>query len=190
MSSLLVATGQLASPETASKRTADTGVLLLEFALNKPSSERTISSIARMNYLHSRYQKSGKITDSDLLYTLSLFALEQGRWVDRYEWRSLTDMELCACGTFWRSMGDAMVIPYTDLPSSKTGWQDGLHWLEEIREWSLTYEDSHMIPAITNKQLAESHLDVLFFNLSETYINIGKRFVTVLLGERLRKAMM
>jgi len=190
VSSLLVATGQLASPETASRRTADTGVLLLEFALNKPSSERTIGSIARMNYLHSRYQKSGKITDSDLLYTLSLFALEPGRWVERYEWRSLTDMELCACGTFWKSMGDAMMIPYTDLPSSKTGWQDGLHWLEEIREWSLTYENSHMVPAITNKQLAESHLDVLFFNLSETYINIGKRFVTVLLGERLREAMM
>jgi len=99
-------------------------------------------------------------------------------------------MELCACGTFWKSMGDAMMISYTDLPFSKTGWQDGLHWLEEIREWSLTYENSHMVPAITNKQLAESHLNVLFFNLSEIYITIGKSLVTVLLGERLRKAMM
>ena len=98
-------------------------------------------------------------------------------------------MELCACGTFWKSMGDAMMIPYTDLPSSETGWQDGLHWLEEIKQWSLTYEEVYMVPAITNKQLAESHMDVLFLNLSKTYTNIGKRFVTVLLGERLRKAM-
>ena len=190
VSSLLVATGELASPETASKRTADTGVLLLEFALNKPSSERTLESIARMNHLHSRYQKSGKITNSDLLYTLSLFALEPGRWVDKYEWRSLTDMELCACGTFWKSMGDAMKISYTQLRSFGTGWQDGLHWLEDIREWSLIYEEKYMVPATTNKQLADSHLNVLFLNLSPTWISIGKSFVTVLLEERLREAMM
>ena len=54
VSSLLVTTGELSGPETASKRTADTGVLLLEFCLNKPSSERAIEAIARMNYLHSR----------------------------------------------------------------------------------------------------------------------------------------
>ena len=143
-----------------------------------------------MNYLHSRYRKTGKIKDSDLLFTLSLFALEPGRWVDRYEWRCLTDMELCACGTFWKSMGDAMMIPYTDLPSSEMGWRDGLHWLEEVREWSLEYEKRFMVPATTNKQLAESHLAVLFFNLSGTYVRLGKRFVTVLLGKRLRKAMM
>ncbi len=47
-----------------------------------------------------------------------------------------------------------------------------------------------MLLALINSKLAESHLDVLFFNLSNTYIGIGKRFVTVLLGERLRKAMM
>ena len=87
-------------------------------------------------------------------------------------------------------MGDAMMIPYTDLPSSEMGWRDGLHWLEEVREWSLEYEKRFMVPATTNKQLAESHLDVLFFNLSGTYVRLGKRFVTVLLGKRLRKAMM
>ena len=87
-------------------------------------------------------------------------------------------------------MGDAMMIPYINLRSSRTGWQDGLHWLEEIREWSLTYEENNMVPAITNKQLAESHLDVLFLDLPPTCCNIGKKFVAVLLEERLRKAMM
>lgn len=115
VSSLLVATGQLADVETASKRVADTGVLLLEFALNKPDSERTIQAIARMNYLHARYQKSGKITNDNLLYTLSLFALEPSRWVTKYEWRDLTDLELCACGTYWKAMGDAMGISYQIL---------------------------------------------------------------------------
>ena len=85
VSSLLVATGQLESMRTASKRIADTGVILLEFALNDPTSERTLRAIARMNYLHSPYIKSGKITNDDLLYTLSLFALGPARWVANLE---------------------------------------------------------------------------------------------------------
>lgn len=190
VSSLLVSTGELSNPETASKRTADTGVLLLEFALNKPSSERTMRVIARMNYLHARYQKSGKIRDCDMLYTLSLFALEPGRWVDKYEWRSLTQLELCACGTYWKSMGDAMLISYGELPSHKQGWTDGLHWLQEMEKWSLGYEDLNMVPAATNHQLANAHLDVLFLNLSPKLASIGKNIVAVLLGENLRKAMM
>ncbi|KAG7008344.1 hypothetical protein G7Y79_00006g019640 [Physcia stellaris] len=95
VSSLLVTTGQLANSETASKRTADTGVLLLEFAVNKPASERTIQATARMNYLHSRYHKSGKILESDMLYTMSLFGLEPARWVRKHEWRPLIEVELC-----------------------------------------------------------------------------------------------
>jgi hypothetical protein len=190
VSSLLVATGQLANPESASKRTADTGVLLLEFALNKPSSERTIKAISRMNYLHARYQKSGQIRNSDMPYTLSLFALEPVRWVQVYEWRDLTDVELCACGTFWKAMGDAMMISFEDLPSSKTGWTDGLHWLEEVRTWSGMYEAQNMIPAITNQKLAESHLDVLFLNAPKWLNEFGKRVVSTLVGERLRQAMM
>ena len=190
VSSLLVATGQLANVETASKRTADTGVLLLEFALNKPSSQRTLKAISRMNYLHGRYQKLGKIRNSDMLYTLSVFALEPARWVEKYEWRSLTDVELCACGTFWKAMGDAMMISCSELPSSKIGWTDGLQWLEEVEAWSLAYEAGNMIPAATNNQLAESHLQVLFINLPTRLTEVGKKVVSVFLGQRLQKAMM
>jgi hypothetical protein len=190
VSSLLVTTGQLENPESASKRTADTGVLLLEFALNKPSSERTIKAISRMNYLHARYQKSGQIKNSDMLYTLSLFALEPVRWIQKYEWRDLTDIELCACGTFWKSIGDAMLISFEDLSSSKKGWTDGLHWLEEVQTWSGMYEATNMIPAITNKKLAESHLDVLFLNVPTWLNDVGKKVVSVFVGERLREAMM
>ncbi|CAF9921188.1 MAG: hypothetical protein HETSPECPRED_004458 [Heterodermia speciosa] len=121
ISSLLVSTGQLKSRETASKRAADTGVLLLEFGLNKPTSERAIEAVARMNYLHSRYQKAGKISNDDLLYTLGIFALEPSRWINRYEWRCMTDVEMCACGTYWKNMGDAMEISYSKLRSSANG---------------------------------------------------------------------
>jgi hypothetical protein len=61
-----------------------------------PSSERVCSAIALMNYLHSWYQKAGKISNDDLLYTLSLFVLEVERWVRLYDWRTLTPLEMCA----------------------------------------------------------------------------------------------
>ena len=190
VSSLLVATGQLASAETASKRTADTGVLLLEFALNKPSSERTIKAIARMNYLHGRYQRSGKIRNADMLYTLSLFALEPVRWIHMYEWRDMTEIEQCASGTYWKAMGDAMAISFDELPSSKIGWRDGLYWLEEVEKWSLKYEEANMIAASTNNQLAEAHLDVLFLNVPTWLKEVGKKVVSVFVGEQLQRAMM
>ncbi|KAI9842237.1 MAG: hypothetical protein M1837_007382 [Sclerophora amabilis] len=189
VSSLLVATGQLATPETASKRTADTRVLLLEFALNKPSSDRTLTAIARMNYLHSRHRKSGKITDSDMLYTLSVFALEPARWIAKYEWRSMSDLELCASGTFWKAMGDVMMIPYDRLPSSKSGWRDGLHWLAEIRHWSSEYEEEFMLPARSNQQLADAHSELLFVNFPPALMEMGKKAISTFLDERLRKAV-
>ncbi len=87
-------------------------------------------------------------------------------------------------------MGDAMLISYQDLPSYKQGWADGLHWLEEIRDWSLKYEEANMVPARTNNQLADAHLNVLFLNLPPKLASIGKSAVAVLLGGRLHKAMM
>jgi hypothetical protein len=49
-----------------------------------------------MNYLHGRYQKAGKISNDDMLFTLSLFVTEVERWARLYEWRQLTLMEICA----------------------------------------------------------------------------------------------
>lgn len=190
ISSLLVATGQLKHSDTASKRAADAGVLILEFVLNKPTSERAIEATARMNYLHSPYRKSGKITDDDFLYTLSIFALEPSRWINRYDWRSLSDLEMCACGTYWKNMGDAMDVSYTKLPSSAKGWQDGLHWLKELEEWGDEYEKAHMVPADTNKQLADSQLDIMLPLWPARFRHACRMILIVLLGDRLRRSMM
>lgn len=61
---------------------------------HSPTSERATSAIARMNWLHGRYQKAGKISNDDMLYTLALFLLEPERWIRLYEWRDLTEMEI------------------------------------------------------------------------------------------------
>lgn len=88
ISSLLCATGQFSSLDTVDKRHVDTSCLLLEAVLNAPASPRALEAIARINFLHSGYRQNGKITDEDMLYTLSLFALEPSRWVKRYDGES------------------------------------------------------------------------------------------------------
>lgn len=142
-----------------------------------------------MNYLHSSYLKSGKITNDNLLYTLSLFALEPARWVSRYEWRALTDLELAACGTYWKALGDAMDINYAALASHKAGWRDGLHWLNEVEDWSIAYEDAKMKPAPSNQKLADSHFDILCYNVPLILLGPCKKVMSVLLGPKLRDAM-
>lgn len=189
ISRLLIATGQLANEDTASKRAADTGVILTEVVLHHPSSPRAIDGIARMNYLHGRYRKSGKISDEDMLYTLSLFVLEPIRWTQRFEWREPAEVERCAMGAYWRFMGDAMEIPYTALKSHKSGWTDGLHFLDELEAWSLAYEAEHMLPAETNKTVAKGTIDIALYILPKWLHAAGLDFVSSLLEPRLRKAM-
>ncbi|KAF4555060.1 Hypothetical protein D9617_3g021290 [Elsinoe fawcettii] len=190
ISSLLLKTGELSSPLRASKRIADTGVLLLEFCLNPPSSKRSKEAIGRMNFLHSGYIKAGKISNDDMLYTLSVFALEPVRWIDRFEWRALTDFELCATGTFWRSIGDRMGIDMSALNGAEEGWRDGLEWLDAVREWGERYEEKKMAPDESNRGLVLANLDVSFLNVPVRLRGWGGLVVSVVAGSRLREAMM
>ncbi|WEW55834.1 hypothetical protein PRK78_001267 [Emydomyces testavorans] len=190
ISGLLVKTSEFSRPQTAMKRYADTSVLIGEFVANPPSSPRSREGIARMNYLHSVYRKSGKILEDDMLYTLSLFALEPIRWINRYEWRGLSDLETCALGTFWKSVGDAMEISYERLPSSETGFRDGLEWLDEIRAWSEAYEKEHMLPHRDNNQTAEETVEILLWTVPRILRPLGRKMVYFLMGDRLRTAMM
>jgi hypothetical protein len=96
ISKLLVETKQFSDVKLAPKRYVDTTVLIGEFLANAPSSDRANSAIARMNYLHNMYRRAGKISNNDMLYTLSLFVLEIERWIRMYEWRTLTPMEICS----------------------------------------------------------------------------------------------
>ncbi|KAL8722537.1 MAG: hypothetical protein Q9225_001005 [Loekoesia sp. 1 TL-2023] len=177
ISKLLVATSQLSNIATATKRYADTAVLIREFMCHKPADPRTLEAIARMNYIHSLYQKSGAIRDDDMLFTLSLFALEPIRWVERYEWRVLQDFEQCALGVFWKSIGDAMGISYKKLRSAEEGWKDGLHWLGDLAEWSERYEKLNMLPHIDNKQTANETVAILLWGVPRWLRPFGERIV-------------
>ncbi|KAL8953077.1 MAG: hypothetical protein Q9222_001070 [Ikaeria aurantiellina] len=190
ISRLLVATSQFSEVATAAKRYADTGVLVREFMSHEPSHPRTLEAIARMNYIHSVYQKSGAISNDDMLYTLSLFALEPIRWIARYEWRSLEDFERCALGTYWKSIGDAMRINYQPLASSQSGWDDGLQWLGDLDTWSMQYEIEKMVPHLDNNKTADQTVAILLWGLPRFLKPFGENLVAALMDDRLRTAMM
>jgi hypothetical protein len=172
------------------KRYADTAVLLSEFMGNEPASLRSREGIARLNFIHGTYRKSGKILDDDMLYTLSLFAVEPVRWISRYEWRELSEQEICALGTFFKSLGDAMEISYERLPSSKEGFKDGLQWFEEIEAWSREYERKNMVPDWHNKETAAQTVAVLLWDIPNLLKPVGGQMVSFLMDDRLREAMM
>ncbi|KAI0098734.1 hypothetical protein GGR51DRAFT_537277 [Nemania sp. FL0031] len=192
ISRLLVQTGHFTyhgDGTKASKRAADTSVLLTNMVIGRPGSRRAMEAVARTNYLHRIYIKRGQISDDDMLYTLSLFTLEGMRWTDLYEWRQLTPMERCAMATFWKALGEDLQISYHQLPSSQTGWSDGLHWLEELDRWSQQYEARHMRPHDANARLAESTINLALHNVPNMCKPLARQFIALLLGPRLREAM-
>ncbi|KAL8817320.1 MAG: hypothetical protein Q9223_003828 [Gallowayella weberi] len=197
ISSLLVHTNQLVGPPlVSSKRYADTGALLLEAVLNEPGSERSVEAITRINYLHDRWRGKGNgkgIKDEDMLYTLSLFALEPLKWVKIYEWRELSMVEICAVGTLWKHLGDSLKVPFRFLPGSEKGWKNGIEWLEELRVWSEGYEGRYMVPDKDNAALADATMKIILWKVPRWMHGFGKRmFATVMEGisPRLRKAML
>src|SRR3954468_13901841 len=109
--------------------------------LNPPTSDLCLKSIARMNTLHDKYKKAGKISNADFLYTLSVCVTEPIKFINAYEWRRLNDLEVAAIGCFWKSLGDAMDIDYKGyLARAHTGWRDGIEFVEDITAWAKQYE--------------------------------------------------
>lgn len=156
---------------------------------NNPTSARAYLGLARTRYLHSGYRASGKILDDDMLFTLALFALQPIRFINRYEWRQLSDLERCAIGTFWKSVGDGLEISYEKLPSGKTGFRDGIQWLEEIDAWSEEYETKFMVPDAKNRETADQTTAVLVYMLPKMFHPVGLQFVSFMMDDRLRRAM-
>jgi len=83
-----------------------------------------------------------------------------------------------------------MNISYADLPSFILGWQDGLHWYEEIEVWSKQYEKRCMLPDALNKNTADETTALLLYDVPASTLPVGRAVVSALMDDRLRKAMM
>lgn len=71
--------------------------------------------------LGSGYQKSGRILQDDLLYTLSVFITEPITWIKKFEWRDLTEMESLY------SFLPKLLYSLTD-PSLRHWYSVEIHW--------------------------------------------------------------
>lgn len=151
-----------------------------------------------MNYLHDRYRAAGRISDADMLYTLSLFALEPSRWTERYEWRGLTELERNATGVFFREMGKGMGISYETLEEAmgeggkggRKGWgKDGLEWMEALEKWSREYEREKMVYSESNQKLAKLTLELALFSVPGFLRGFMMGVIGAVLEPRLRVAM-
>lgn len=167
-----------------------TSVMIAEFLAFSPDDERAMEAISRMNNIHQTYQKSGQLLDDDLLYTLGLFAYLPIRWVAKYDWRELSDMEKCALGTFWKDIGDSMEIDYSSLPSAATGWKDGLHWIEEMMAWGDEYERKNMVPDINNQRVAMAAINIMIWTVPSFMRPFATNLLLSLLEERMLRALM
>ncbi|OHF04671.1 hypothetical protein CORC01_00142 [Colletotrichum orchidophilum] len=186
VSKLIVATKNLADPENAQKRYEDTTIIFGEFSLNPPTSDRALKAISRMNFLHSSYKARNQISNADFLYTLAVCITEPIHFMRFYEWRNFTDMEICAIGTHWKAIGDAMDIKYKGY-LTQDSWANGIEFVEDITAWAKRYEIDAMKPAGTNIQAGAQLTRMLLWHVPTFAKPFAQEVLTVLMGDRLKE---
>ncbi|KAI0417061.1 hypothetical protein F5X98DRAFT_375183 [Xylaria grammica] len=157
--------------------------------LGRPGAPETKAAIDRVNSIHSLYRPSGKMSDDDLLYVLSLFTLETIRWIDRFEWRALTAEERCALAMLWRALGEELRIPFEKLPSFRDGFRDPLHWLAELEGWGRQYEEKNREKSPESVFLAQKHFDARLGSLPGCLRRPAHSVFSALIEPGLRQAM-
>lgn len=162
-------------------------VIIDEFVGNPPVSDRCIRSLARLNYIHGQYPQ---ILNSDYLYTLAQFIVSPVTFINAYEWRTLTPLEICAIATLWKGIGDGMNISYHELRRAKEGWKDGIEFYEDVKEWAEDYEKRVMVPAESNHKTGVETVALLLCLVPGVMHPFAKNLLSVLMGERVRIAMM
>lgn len=140
-----------------------------------------------MNFLHAPYIKSGKISQEDLVYVLYASMVEPIRFINQYEWRTLTDMETAALGTMWKYVGDMMNMDYKRVLQKDT-WVDGIEFIEDITRWAEGFEDEKLRPMAEVKELGQVLMDMMLQSHASIASPIIYSAACVLVGDRLRRA--
>jgi hypothetical protein len=157
------------------------------FAQFRPHDEEFLKAVARMNFLHAPYIKSGKILNEDLLYVLWASMAEPVRFMRLYEWRALTDMEHAAVGALWKHIGDLMGIDY-EAELGRNTWTDGIEFMDEVTAWASKYEDKYMHPYPEVRKLGEVLMDLLLTSYPKFARPMAHQISLVLMGDRMRHA--
>ncbi|TFK25897.1 hypothetical protein FA15DRAFT_668053 [Coprinopsis marcescibilis] len=192
ISKLLVSTKQLGNIENVGRRYADMEILIDTFLYCPLSGFRDISqrvdkdppaedpraniSIARVNFLHSRY----KIANDDYLWTLYCSIIGPIDSVNLYGWRNLSPMERDSRFIVWAEVARRMGIK--DLPAS----------LDDLIAWANAYEEERIVPSKANYIVTKNTIDDAVVSIPRI---LGLRSLVegvfiCLLGDRIRGAMM
>lgn len=113
---LLDATGQFEC--AAQRRYDDTFILMGALARYGYDSPEGKTALRTVNRAHGWY----RISNDDMLYTLSSFIYEPIRWIGRHGWRPLLGEEKLAAFWYYRNVG--LRLGVKDIPSRYEDFQD------------------------------------------------------------------
>lgn len=88
------------------KRYADTGLILETVIQHGFGSPTGRAALRRMNQMHGAYA----ISNEDMRYVLSTFVVVPTRWIDRFGYRPLSEVERVASTNYYRELGRHMNI--------------------------------------------------------------------------------
>lgn len=143
ISGLLKRTGKF--EKQGQKRYDDTALLIAEFMQWGYDHPRGQQAIEHMNYIHSHYP----IRNEDYVFVLSTFVLDPIKWMDKFGWRPLHEVEKQALFYFFIEIGKRMKMK--DLPES----------LEEMRKEAADYEEKYFSYAPENEAIAHATIAVM-----------------------------
>ena len=139
---LLERTGEFV--QRPQKRYDDTGLIVSELMKFGYESDRGSAALERMNRIHGHFN----IENRDYLYVLSTFIYEPIRWMDRFGWRPMCEVERLACFYFWREIGKRMGI--AEIPMSS----------KQFESFNQDFEREHFRYAQSNQAIGHSTRDM------------------------------
>ena len=139
---LLERTGEFV--QRPQKRYDDTGLIVSELMKFGYESDRGSAALERMNRIHGHFN----IENRDYLYVLSTFIYEPIRWMDRFGWRPMCEVERLSCFYFWREIGKRMGI--AEIPISS----------KQFESFNQDFEREHFRYAQSNQAIGHSTRDM------------------------------
>lgn len=154
------------------KRYDDTGLILsriMKWGYDNPEGQ---AALQRMNHIHQHFP----ISNADYLYVLSTFIYEPIRWIERFGWRQLSEVEKQGLFYFWCTVGQQMGIQ--DIPKA----------LQEFEQYNLDYEQQYFRYSAATQRVGEATLN-LFLSWFPFFLHPTlKPAIYAMLDERMLEA--
>ena len=112
---LLYDTG--AFTQQTQKRYDDTTIIIDGAGLFIGGQTDDRTAIRRLNHMHGSYD----IPNDQMLYVLTTFVVPARRWIDRYGYRPMSEVEVDSSVRYWRRMGELMGIH--DIPEDYAAFE-------------------------------------------------------------------